>query len=148
MTQNIRTIIVGSRFGGLLGLCAAALLSGCGGGGAPSHLQGARPGADRQAPVMKALPSPDSGRPHEGGAASADETRGSQEGPAIGAIVAGKGGQKAQKEAAEKQAAELSRKAREAKEERDRAQRSADAGKAATPADSPTPPSSPSSSND
>ncbi|OFX02384.1 MAG: hypothetical protein A3D94_22195 [Alphaproteobacteria bacterium RIFCSPHIGHO2_12_FULL_66_14] len=118
MTQTIRTIIGTiidrARFGGLLGLCAATLLGGCG-GDAPPHLQGARPGADRQAPVMKALPSPDSGRPHEGGVAPADEMRGSQAGPAIGATVAGKGGQKAQKEAAEKQAAELSRKAREAR---------------------------------
>jgi hypothetical protein len=156
MMRNDRTIV------SLLGLAAALLLGGCGwfdGGSAPPHLQGARPGADRQAPVMKVLPSPDSGRPHEGGVAPADETRGSQTGPAIGAIVAGKGGQKAQKEATEKQAAELSRKAREAKEERDRAQRSADADKAA-PADSPpteqlpppsapsSPPSSPPSSED
>ncbi|MDP2333504.1 MAG: hypothetical protein Q8M19_22735 [Reyranella sp.] len=134
MMRNDRTIV------SLLGLAAAVLLSGCGwfdGGGAPSHLQGARLGADRQAPVMKALPSRDSGRPHEGGAAPSDETRGPQARPAIGATVAGKGGQKVQKEAAEKQAAERSRKEREAKAERDRAERSADAGKAATPGDSP-----------
>ena len=124
----------------LLSVGATLLLSGCGwfdGGTPPANLLGARPGADRLAPVTNALPPPDSGRPHEGGVAPADETRGAQTG-AAGAILSGKGGQKAQKaqkEEAEKQASELSRKARE-----ERAAREAASGKATPPAaESPEP---------
>lgn len=119
---------------GLSSLVATALLSGCGwfeGSAPPANLLGARPGADRLAPVTKALPPPDSGRPHENGVAPADETRGAQPG-AAGAIVSGKGGQKVQKEEAEKQAAEQSRKDREARE------REAAARKAGSPADLPS----------
>lgn len=126
MKQNNWTII-----SGLLGLSAAALLSGCGwfDGGRPSpHQQGARPGADRAAPVLKALPPPESSRPHESGVAPADETR---TGPAVGSSVSGKGGQKAQKEEAEKQAAD------QAKKDRESAQRAAEARKAKPPAESP-----------
>ena len=125
MKQNNWTIIAG-----LLGLSAAALLSGCGWfDGAPSpHQQGARPGADRAAPVLKALPPPQSGRPHESGVAPADETR---TGPAVGSSVSGAGGQKAQKEEAEKQAAEQARK------DRERAQRAAEVRKAKPPAEPP-----------
>ena len=150
MKQNNRTIIAGLS---LLSLGAAALLSGCGwfdGGAAPSHLQGARPGADRTAPVLKALPPPDSARPHETGVAPADETR---SGAAVGSTVSGTGGQKVQKEEAGKQADEQSRKAREARE---RAAREAAARKIAPPVEAPpaeqppppSPPSSPSSSKD
>lgn len=126
MKQNNWTII-----SGLLGLSAAALLGGCGwfdGGGPSPHQQGARPGADRAAPVLKALPPPEGGRPHESGVAPADETR---TGPAVGSSVSGKGGQKAQKEEAEKQAAD------QAKKDRERAQRAAEARKAKPPAESP-----------
>lgn len=143
MKQNKWTIIAGLFGPSLLGLCAATLLSGCGGDSTPSHLQGARPGADRTAPVLKALPPPDSGRPHESGVAPADETQG---GAAIGSTVRTEGGQKAQKEEADKQAAERSRK------DRERVQRAAEARKAAPPveqAPSPSPPPSPPSpSND
>lgn len=128
MMRNNRTII------GLLALAATVLLSGCGwfdGGTPPANLLGARPGADRLAPVTKALPPPDSGHPHESGVAPADETRGVQTG-APGAIVSGKGGQKTQKEEAEKQAVEQSRKDREARE------REAAARKAAPPVDQPS----------
>lgn len=121
MKQNNRTIIAG-----LFGL-SATLLSGCGlfdGGGPSPHQQGGRTGADRAAPVLKALPPPQSGRPYESGVAPTDETR---TGPAVGSSVSGTGGQKAQKEEAEKQAAE------QAKKDRERAQRSADARKAAKP---------------
>ncbi len=118
-------------------LCAATLLGGCGwfdsGGGIPPHLKEARPGADRVAPVVKALPPPESDRPHEAGVAPADET--GRGGAAIGATLQGKGGQKAQKEEAEKQASELSRKARE-----ERAAREAASGKPTPPApESPEP---------
>ena len=128
MMRNNRTIV------SLLGLAATVLLSGCGwfdGGTPPANLLGARPGADRLAPVTKALPPPDSGRPHESGVAPADETRGARTG-ATGAIVSGKGGQKAQKEEAEKQAVEQSRKDREARE------REAAARKAAPPVGQPS----------
>ena len=110
MKQNNWTIIAG-----LFGL-SAILLSGCGwfDGGPSPNQQGGRPGADRTAPVLKALPPPQSGRPHESGVAPADETR---TGPAVGSSVSGTGGQKAQKEEAEKQAAE------QAKKDRERAQR-------------------------
>jgi hypothetical protein len=123
----------------LLSLCVAALLSGCGGGAAP-HVQGARQGADRTAPVVKALPPPDSGRPHESGVAPADETRGGQAGPAIGSTVSGKGGQKAQKEEAEKLATEQSKKARESRAERDAARKTTPAAETA-PAEQPPAPS-------
>jgi|GEM_PF-4800159 len=125
MKQNNWTIIAG-----LFGL-SATLLSGCGwfDGSSPApHQQGARPGADRAAPVLKALPPPQSGQPHESGVAPADETR---TGPAVGSSVSGKGGQKAQKEEAEKQAAD------QAKKDRERAQRAAEARKAKPPAESP-----------
>ncbi len=114
-------------------LGTAALLSGCGwfDGGTPPHLKEARPGADRSAPVVKALPPPESNRPHEAGVVPADETG---RGAAIGATLQGKGGQKAQRDEAEKQAGELDRKARE-----ERAKREATSGKAASPADQPSP---------
>ncbi len=112
-------------------LAAATLLSGCGwfDGGAPPHLKEARPGADRAAPVVKALPPPEGNRPHEGGVIPADEA--GRGGAAIGATLQGKGGQKAQRDEAEKQASDLSRKARE--------EREAASGKAAPPASQPSP---------
>lgn len=117
-------------------LAVTILLGGCGlfdGGGAPPLLKEARPGADRAAPVLKALPPPESSHPHEAGVAPADEA--GRGGAAIGATLQGKGGQKAQKEEAEKQASELSRKARE-----ERAAREAASGKATPPApESPEP---------
>ncbi|MBI3198915.1 MAG: hypothetical protein HYZ40_15695 [Rhodospirillales bacterium] len=137
MKRNNRTIITGLLGPSVLSLWALALLSGCGDGGLAPHLQGARPGADRSAPVLKALPPPDSARPHDAGVAPADETRA---GAAVGSSVSGTGGQKAQKEEAEKQAAEQSRK------DRERAQRAAEARKAAPPAEQPpavSPPAEP-----
>lgn len=117
------------------GLAAATLLSGCGwfDGGAPPHLKEARPGADRSAPVVKALPPPEGNRPHEGGVVPTDEA--GRGGAAIGATLQGKGGQKVQRDEAEKQASDLSRKARE--------EREAASGKAASPADRPSPEQSP-----
>lgn len=125
--------------GRLLVLCAATLLSGCGlfdsSGGISPTLKDARPGADRAAPVVKALPPPESNRPHEAGVVPADETGGARAGTAIGSTLQDKGGQKTQKEEAEKQASELSRKARE-----ERVQRDAASGKATPPApESPEP---------
>lgn len=120
----------------LVVLGAATLLGGCGwfdGGGAAPHLKDARPGADRAAPVVKALPPPEGNRPHEAGVVPADET--GRGGAAIGSTLQGKGGQKAQKEEAEKQATELSRKARE-----ERALREAAGGKAAPAQVSPDSP--------
>jgi hypothetical protein len=111
MTQNSRKIVAG--------LAAASLLSGCGwfdGGGPAPHSQGARPGVDRTARVSNALPPPPGSRPHESGAAPADETR---SGATVGSLVTGKGGQKAQKDEAEKQLEEQSKK------ERERAERAA-----------------------
>jgi hypothetical protein len=134
MKQTNWTIIAG-----LLGLSAAALLGGCGwfDGSSSPNQQGGRPGADRTAPVLKALPPPQGGRPHESGVAPADETR---TGPAVGSSVSGTGGQKAQKEEAEKQAAD------QAKKDRERAQRAAEVRKAKTPGESPaeTPAATPS----
>src|SRR5215218_10129156 len=95
------------------GLAAVSLLSGCGwfdGGSSPVRSQGARPGADQSAPVLNALPPPPGSRPHESGAAPADETR---SGATVGSLVTGKGGQKVQKEEAEKQLEEQSKKDRE-----------------------------------
>lgn len=119
-------------------LAATILLGGCGlfdGGGIPPHLKEARPGADRAAPVVKALPPPESSHPHEAGVAPADEAGGARAAPAIGATLQDKGGQKVQKEEAEKLASELSRKARE-----ERAAREAASGKAPPPApESPEP---------
>lgn len=135
MMRNDRTIWGrGLLSPSLLSLAATVLLSGCGwfdGGTPPANLLGARPGADRLAPVTKALPPPDSGHPHESGVAPADETRDSHTG-AAGAIVSGKGGQKVQREEAEKLAAEQSRKDREARE------REAAARKAASPVELPS----------
>lgn len=128
---------------GLFVLSAATLLGGCGwfdgSGGIPPHMKDARPGADRAAPVVKALPPPESNHPHEAGVSPADEVgRGTV---AIGSTVPDKGGQKAQKEEAEKQASELSRKDRERRAEREAANEKA--GAPAVPAaapESPTPP--------
>jgi hypothetical protein len=119
-------------------LAAATLLSGCGwfDGGAPPPLKEARPGADRSAPVVKALPPPEGNRPHEGGVVPADEA--GRGGAAVGATLQGKGGQKVQREEAEKQASELSRKARE-----ERAAREAASSKEAPPAGQPSPEPSP-----
>lgn len=115
-------------------LAATLLLGGCGwfsGGDAAPHLKEARPGADRSAPVVKALPPPEGNRPHEAGVVPTDEAG---RGATIGATLQGKGGQKAQKDEAEKQAGELDRKARE-----ERARREADSGKAAAPVEQPSP---------
>lgn len=133
---------------GLFILSAATLLGGCGwfdgSGGIPPHMKDARPGADRAAPVLKALPPPESNHPHEAGVSPADEVgRGTV---AIGSTVPEKGGQKAQREEAEKQASELSRKARERRAERDAANEKASAPAERVPAqpapapESPTPP--------
>ena len=118
-------------------LAATLSLGGCGwfSDDAAPHLKEARPGADRSAPVVKALPPPESNRPHEAGVVPTDEAG---RGATIGATLQGKGGQKAQKDEAEKQAGELDRKARE-----ERARREADSGKAAPPADQPSPEKSP-----
>lgn len=119
-------------------LAVTMLLGGCGlfdGGGIPPHLKEVRPGADRAAPVVKALPPPESNQPHEAGVAPADEAGGARAATAIGATIQGKGGQKAQKEEVEKLASELSRKARE-----ERAAREAASGKATPPSpESPEP---------
>jgi hypothetical protein len=124
-------------------LAATFLLGGCGwfdGGGLPPHMKEARPGADRAAPVVKALPPPVRNHPHEAGVVPADEGRG---GAAIGATLQGKGGQKAQRDEAEKQANELSRKARE-----ERSQREAPDGKATPPAEQAPAPEQPAAPKD
>ncbi len=128
---------------GLFVLSAATLLGGCGwfdgSGGIPPHMKDARPGADRAAPVVKALPPPESNHPHEAGVSPADEVgRGTV---AIGSTVPDKGGQKAQKEEAEKQASELSRKDRERRAAREAANEKASTPSEPAPApESPTPP--------
>ncbi|MDP1837449.1 MAG: hypothetical protein Q8N31_09750 [Reyranella sp.] len=129
-------------------LCAATLLGGCGwfdgSGGIPPHMKEARPGADRAAPVLKALPPPEGNRPHEAGVSPADQVgRGTV---AIGSTVPDKGGQKAQREEAEKQASDLSRKARERRAERDAANEKASAPARVSP-EAPPAESSPAESS-
>ncbi|MGQ0585278.1 MAG: hypothetical protein ACT4O6_25345 [Reyranella sp.] len=124
-------------------LAATIVLGGCGwfdgSGGIPAHMKDARPGADRAAPVVKALPPPEGNHPHEAGVVPADETgRGAA---AIGATLQGKGGQKAQRDEAEKQASELSRKAREQRAEREAASEKTAAPEETAPA--PEPPAAP-----
>ena len=122
---------------GLLGLCAAALLTGCGwfgGGNAYPHHAKARPGADQLIPATTALPPASPGQQHDGGVAPVDETRGP-----VGSSVTGKGGQKAQQEATQKEAEERSR------QERERAARTEEERKAEPPAApaAPAPPAAP-----
>jgi hypothetical protein len=111
--------IGGGRWVGLVAVSTAILLAGCGwfDGGSASDAN-ARPGADRQIAPSNSLPPASGGGQHEPGIAPvADNT------PAIGSIVADKGGQKVQKEAFEKEQIERDIKERE---ERDAARRAAE----------------------
>lgn len=130
------------RLGGLLVLFATTLLGACGwfdgSGGIPPHMKDARPGADRAAPVVKALPPPEGNHPHEAGVVPAAEIGGGRSGATIGSTLQDKGGQKVQREEAEKQASELSRKARE-----ERAAREAASHKAPPPAEQAPAPEQP-----
>jgi hypothetical protein len=107
------------RWRAWFGVSACVLLAGCGwfDGGSSSDAN-ARPGADRQVAPSNSLPAAAGGGQHEPGIAPVAENT-----PAIGSIVADKGGQKAQKDAIEKEQIERDAKARE---ERDAARRAAE----------------------
>lgn len=101
---------------------AGLMLGGCGN----STVVGAgmRPGAERQVAASSQLPSAARQPQYDAAVVPVDETR---DGPKIGSLVAGKGGQKAQLEALAKVAAKRDAEAREAREARDREQREAEA---------------------
>ena len=105
------------RWLGLLGVSALAFLAGCDwiGGGTPVGPP-PRPGVERNVPPSAAVP-PAPANPQYDAGVVADE----RAAPAIGSIVAGKGGQKAQRDAIEKDQADRDRKAREERLERDAA---------------------------
>lgn len=122
--QRPQDTIGSGRWLGLLGVSALAMLSGC------DWISGStpigpppRPGVEREIAPVSAIPPAPGNRQYDAPVTAADETRTST--PAIGSIVAGKGGQKAQKEALEKEQAEHDRKDREARDERDAAEKEA-----------------------
>jgi outer membrane protein OmpA-like peptidoglycan-associated protein len=105
------------RWLGLLGVSALALLAGCDwiGGSTPIGPP-PRPGAEKGIPPSASLPPGPANPQYDAGVVSNDERA-----PAIGSIVAGKGGQKAQRDAIEKDQADRDRKDREARLEREAA---------------------------
>jgi outer membrane protein OmpA-like peptidoglycan-associated protein len=105
------------RWLGLLGVSALALLAGCDwiGGSTPIGPP-PRPGAEKGVAPSASLPPGPANPQYDAGVVSSDERA-----PAIGSIVAAKGGQKAQRDAIEKDQADRDRKDREARLERDAA---------------------------
>lgn len=109
----------GGRWLGLLGVSALALLAGCdwiGGSSAPLGPP-PRPGAEKGVQPSASLPPGPVNPQYDAGVAGGDD----RASPAIGSIIAPKGGQKAQREAIEKDQAERDRKDREARLEREAA---------------------------
>jgi len=111
------------RWLGLLGVSALAFLAGCDwiGGSTPVGPP-PRPGVERDVPPSAAIPPAPASPQYDAGVVVDDRAA-----PAIGSIVAGKGGQKAQRDAMEKDQAERDRKAREERVERDAAEKDAKA---------------------
>lgn len=109
------------RWLGLLGVSALALLAGCDwlDGGTPIGPP-PRPGVERNVAPSASLPPPAANQQYDAGVPLEERTA-----PAIGSVVAGKGGQKAQKEAMEKEQAERDRKAREERLEREAVEKEA-----------------------
>lgn len=104
------------RWLGLLGVSALALLAGCDWFGGGSAGPPARPGAEKGVPPSASLPPAPANPQYDAGVVGGDERA-----PAIGSIIAGKGGQKAQRDAIDKEQAERDRKDREARLEREAA---------------------------
>lgn len=106
------------RWLGLLGVSALALLAGCDwiGGSTPVGPP-PRPGAEKAVQPSASLPPGPVNPQYDAGVVSGDD----RAGPAIGSIIAPKGGQKAQRDAIEKEQAERDRKDREARLEREAA---------------------------
>ena len=127
----------------LLVLSSVMLLAGCDwipwfGSSTPATGERVRPGAERQVNASTGLPSAGTGRAYDAGVAPVDETRG---GGQLGAIVAGKGGQKAQLDKAAQDAAKRDAQDRET---RAKAEREAELKKSpdgAAPAAAPAGPS-------
>lgn len=108
------------RWLGLLGVSALALLAGCGwiGGSAPVGPP-PRPGVEKGVQPSASLPPGPVNPQYDAGVVGSDD----RAAPAIGSIIAPKGGQKAQREAIEKEQAERDRKDREARLEREAAEK-------------------------
>ena len=108
------------RWLGLLGVSALALLAGCDwiGGSTPVGPP-PRPGAEKAVQPSASLPPGPVNPQYDAGVVSGDD----RAAPAIGSIIAPKGGQKAQREAIEKEQAERDRKDREARLEREAAEK-------------------------
>jgi outer membrane protein OmpA-like peptidoglycan-associated protein len=109
------------RWLGLLGVSALALLAGCDwiGGGSTPVGPPPRPGAEKGVQPSASLPPGPVNPQYDAGVVSGDD----RAAPAIGSIIAPKGGQKAQREAIEKEQAERDRKDREARLEREAAEK-------------------------
>jgi len=131
----------GGRWLGLLGVSALALLGGCGwfGGSAPLGPP-PRPGVEKAVQPSASLPPGPVNPQYDAGVVGGDD----RAAPAIGSIIAAKGGQKAQRDAIEKEQVERDRKDREARLEREAADKEEKArekqegtGPAAAPAVAP-----------
>lgn len=111
----------GGRWLGLLGVSALALLAGCDwiGGGSTPIGPPPRPGAEKAVQPSASLPPGPVNPQYDAGVVGNDD----RAAPAIGSIIAPKGGQKAQREAIEKDQAERDRKDREARLEREAAEK-------------------------
>ncbi len=125
------------RWLGLLGVSALALLAGCDwiGGSTPIGPP-PRPGAEKGVPPSASLPPGPANPQYDAGVVGGDD----RAAPAIGSIIAPKGGQKAQREAIEKEQAERDRKDREARLEReaaDKEEKAREKPEGTTPATAP-----------
>lgn len=111
----------GGRWLGLLGVSALALVAGCDwiDGGSTPIGPPPRPGAEKGVQPSASLPPGPVNPQYDAGVVGSDD----RAAPAIGSIIAPKGGQKAQREAIEKEQAERDRKDREARLEREAAEK-------------------------
>lgn len=142
--QRHQDTIGGGRRLGLLGVSALALLAGCDwiGGGSTPIGPPPRPGAEKGVQPSASLPPGPVNPQYDAGVVGSDD----RAAPAIGSIIAPKGGQKAQRDAIEKEQAERDRKDREARLEREAADKEEKAREkqegtppAAAPAGAPPP---------
>jgi hypothetical protein len=115
--QRLQDTNGSGRWLGLLGVSALALLAGCDwiGGSTPIGPP-PRPGAEKGVPPSASLPPGPANPQYDAGVVANEERV-----PAIGSVIAAKGGQKAQREANDKEQAERDRKDREARLEREAA---------------------------